>query len=101
MSIFVSKTFKIKQLAACIKYNAGRNMSGGITVFSRGGRQKRKYRFVDFWRRLELQGVVLKLLKDTYRTSHLALILYSNGCLSYMLAVEGLYQGKFIFSGYK
>lgn len=44
---------------------------------------------------------MLKFLKDSYRTSHLALILYSNGCLSYILSVEGLYKGKFIFSGYK
>lgn len=101
MEVFTSGSTKIKQLSAGIKYNAGRNSSGTITVFSRGGRIKRKYRFIDFWRRVELQGVVVNFLKDSYRTANLALILYSNGCLSYILAVEGLYQGKFLFSGYK
>lgn len=44
---------------------------------------------------------MLNFLKDSYRTSELALILYSNGMLSYILAVEGLYRGKFIYSGSK
>lgn len=101
MKFHLTTITNIKLLAGRIKYNAGRNNTGTITVFTKGGQQKRKYRFIDFWRRIELQGVVLKIVKDSFRTAHLALILYSNGFLSYILAIEGLYIGKFIYSGFK
>lgn len=101
MRIIQKYIINTRLLSRRIKYNAGRNDTGTITVFSRGGRLKRKYRFIDYWRRLELQGVVLRLLKDSFRTTNIALVLYSNGLLSYILAVEGLYIGKFIFSGFK
>lgn len=79
---------------------AGRNHLGRICVFHRGAGDLRLYRPVDFYRRLNLFGHILRLSSHTFRTTFVALILYSNGLLSSILSVEGLQLGSTIFSGF-
>lgn len=48
---FPKKILKLKKISKFIKYNAGRNSSGKITVRHRGGRNKRILRLIDFSRK--------------------------------------------------
>lgn len=69
----------------------GRNNRGRITVFHRGGGHKQRYRFIDFQRNLhEIGGEVVAIERDPNRTSQIALIAYSNGLISYIIAPVGL-----------
>src|SRR5260370_34375997 len=69
----------------------GRNHHGVITAKHRGGGNKRLYRFIDF-KRLK-DGVPAKVISIEYdpnRSSHIALIQYSDGQNSYILWPNGL-----------
>jgi large subunit ribosomal protein L2 len=90
----------IKSLTRAMKFTAGRNSNGRITSFHRGGQHKRRYRLVDFHRRLtEVVGQVVSIQKDPARTAELALVSYSNGVLSYILAPAGIKVGDKIRAG--
>lgn len=77
----------------------GRNHTGKITVYHRGGGLKRTYRVIDFWRRFNQKGVVLKVHSDINRNCNIALVLYLNGFLSYILAAETIQPGSWLTSG--
>ena len=77
----------------------GRNFSGRLCVFNRGGGLIRKYRLIDFKRRLNLFGYVYKIFYDPNRTAYLGLISYDNGFFSYIILTEGVRIGSRIFSG--
>lgn len=79
---------------------SGRNSQGIITLRGRGGGNKRRYRFIDFKVLfLEIPAKVIQIERDPCRTAFIALILYSNGFFSYMLAPVGLLEGMFLLSG--
>lgn len=89
------------------KYNkgynkkGGRNFQGRVCVLHRGGATKRMRREVDYFRKIEEYGLVLRVIKDTYRSAHVGLIIYINGLLSYILLSEGVVAGSWIYSGSK
>lgn len=87
----------VKHLVFGIKRKSGRNNSGKITVYHRGGGHKKRYRIIDFTRKLwSVSGLVVRVEYDPNRTARIALIFYRNGILSYILSPEGLRPGKFI-----
>jgi len=91
-----------KKLKGLTKFSSGgRNITGRITAFHRGGRGRRKYRFVDFWRKINCRGVILKVSYDPNRTAKVALVLYLNGFVSYILSSEGLSAGTEVLSNVK
>lgn len=61
-------TFRLK------KKSAGRNSSGRITVFHRGGGSKRLHRKMDFQRNTSSIGVVQRIDYDPNRSSWIALV---------------------------
>jgi large subunit ribosomal protein L2 len=74
---------------------AGRNFSGKITVRHRGGGNKRFYRQVDFLQqRYNDPATVRSIEYDPNRTSFIALIEFSNGQKSYIIAPAGLLVGQ-------
>jgi len=77
----------------------GRNSQGHLTAFKQGSGQQKKYRYIDFWRRVNACGFVLKIVHDPYRSSKIALVLYDNGLMGYILAATGLEKASIIFSG--
>jgi large subunit ribosomal protein L2 len=80
--------------------SGGRNNNGRITVRWRGGGHKRAYRLVDFKRtKLDMPAVVERLEYDPNRTAFIALIRYSDGELSYILAPQRLTVGDSVVSG--
>ena len=90
----VSKKFKIGTFNM-----TGKNFSGRTCVFGRGGRSKRLYRQIDFFRRLNLFGIISSVQYDPFRTSYIGLVYYSNGLMSYITLSNGLTVGNKIYSG--
>ncbi len=80
----------------------GRNTHGRITTRHKSGPlgKRRLYRTVDFKRMKD--GVPAKVARIEYcpfRSAHLALISYSDGAWSYILAPEGMRAGDKVMSG--
>lgn len=79
----------------------GRNSTGRITSYKKGSfKFKRVLRFIDFWRRLVTNAFVVSFVKDSFRTSTLALIFYQTGFLSYVVLPEGVRVGDKIKNDY-
>jgi large subunit ribosomal protein L2 len=77
----------------------GRNFLGRICVKGRGNGQKKIYQFIDFFRRINLFGIILKFIYDCNRTCLLALILYTNGFYSLIPASNDTKLYDEIYSG--
>lgn len=74
--------------------SGGRSSSGRITSFKKGSfKFRRIYKFIDFWRRLTADAFIVKLEKDTFRSSSIALVFYQTGFLSYLLLPGGYRVG--------
>ena len=90
----------VKNLTEGLTKSGGRNNTGRITSWHRGGGHKRRYRLVDFKRRQTGVAVVERLEYDPNRTAFIALIKYEgSGELSYILAPQRLAVGDKIESG--
>src|SRR5690606_26345330 len=90
----------VKGLTEGLSQRGGRNNTGRITTRFRGGGHKRTYRLIDFKRRkFDMEGVVERLEYDPNRTAFIALIRYSDGELSYILAPQRLAIGDKVMSG--
>src|SRR6202795_3292513 len=73
----------------------GRNSYGRMTSRHIGGGHKQKYRKVDFRRRKRgVSAEVVGIEYDPNRSARIALIKYSDGELSYILAPDGLAVGS-------
>jgi large subunit ribosomal protein L2 len=84
----------VKKLTEGLSKASGRNNTGHITVWTRGGGHKRRYRIVDFKRRKwDLPATVERLEYDPNRTAFIALMRYDDGELSYILAPQRLRPG--------
>ena len=96
----LSKVAPEKSLLAPKNKRSGRNSYGRITVRHRGGGNRRKYRLVDFKRqKCGVEATVKTLEYDPNRTAHIALIEYTDGTKSYILAPVGLKVGDKVVSG--
>ncbi|KJV08223.1 50S ribosomal protein L2 [Elstera litoralis] len=91
-----------KTLTEGLKKTGGRNNTGRITAFTRGGGHKRRYRLVDFKRRkFDMIGTVERLEYDPNRSAFIALITYTDGEKAYILAPQRLKAGDVVVSGEK
>lgn len=96
----LSKVEPEKSLLAPKNKRAGRNSYGRITVRHRGGGNRKKYRIIDFKRqKYGVEAEVKTLEYDPNRTSYIALIEYTDGTKSYILAPVGLQVGDKVISG--
>jgi large subunit ribosomal protein L2 len=90
----------VKALTVGLKSTGGRNNYGRITSWHRGGGHKRSYRLVDFKRaKHDMEAVVERLEYDPNRTAFIALIRYTDGTLSYIIAPQRLSAGDKVISG--
>ena len=87
---------KLKKLFFNIKKNSGKNNSGKIVIKNRGGGLKRKCRFIDYKRFLYLSAIVLKYDYFYKNNATIALILYKNGVLSYIIAYSNGNEGDIL-----
>ncbi|MGC1276153.1 MAG: 50S ribosomal protein L2 [Planctomycetaceae bacterium] len=89
-----------KSLTVRLKKHSGRNNQGKITVRHRGGGHKRIYRIIDFRRMKDgVPAEVVAIEYDPNRSARIALIQYSDGEKSYILAPHGLKAGATIHNG--
>ena len=96
----LSKVEPEKSLLAPKNKKSGRNSYGRITVRHRGGGNRKKYRLIDFKRRkFGVEAEVKTLEYDPNRTAYIALIEYTDGTKSYILAPVGLKVGDKVVSG--
>jgi len=84
-----------KSLLSPINSMSGRNSRGVITVRHKGGRNKRMYRLVDFKQnRFDIDAIVKSIEYDPNRSGFIALITYTDGIKSYILAPAKLSVGQ-------
>jgi large subunit ribosomal protein L2 len=89
----------LKTLTEGKSSKGGRNNAGRITVRFRGGGHKQTYRIVDFKRRNTLTAKVERLEYDPNRSAFIALIKYTDGEQSYIIAPQRLSVGDEVVSG--
>lgn len=91
-----------KSLLKVLHYRAGRNSSGRITVWHRGGRHKRKYRIIDFKRdKFDIPGEIISIEYDPNRSANICLVKYKDGEYRYILEPNGIKKGDIIISSKK
>jgi len=96
----VTKSKPEKKLVKTFSKSGGRNSTGRITSFNRGGGNKARYRFVDFKRNKDdFEAKVAAIEYDPNRTCRIALLHYMDGEKRYILAPKGLSVGDRVRSG--
>ena len=89
-----------KSLLESKSKTAGRNNYGHMTVRHRGGGNKNQYRIIDFKRiKDDVTATVKAIEYDPNRTANIALIVYTDGIKSYIIAPKGLKVGDKVESG--
>src|SRR5436305_11704744 len=90
----ITKWSPEKRLVEPKKRSGGRNAHGRLTSRHIGGGHKQKYRKVDFKRRKRgVAAEVMAIEYDPNRSARIALIKYTDGELSYIIAPGGLRVG--------
>jgi len=88
-----------KTLITGLQKTGGRNNTGRITTRHKGGGHKRLYRIVDFKRqKLDMEATVERIEYDPNRTAFIALVTYTDGEKSYILAPQRLAPGDKVIS---
>ena len=96
----ITKKTPEKSLITVLKKNAGRNITGRITVRHHGGGNKKKYRIIDFKRAFtEGANKVIGIEYDPNRTAYIMLLEDENGKKSYAIAPDGVTVGTLLYSG--
>ena len=92
----------VKKLTEGLSSAGGRNNTGRVTMWGRGGGHKRSYRIVDFKRRkFDMPGTVERIEYDPNRTAFIALIGYEDGEQAYILAPQRLKVGDKVIASEK
>lgn len=99
----LTKSKPEKRLRKRIKKNSGRNNRGSITVYHRGGGHKKLYRTIDFKRsdKKNIEGQVMSIEYDPYRTSNIILVNYKDGDKRYHIAPQSIKTGDKILTAEK
>lgn len=80
--------------------SSGRNNTGRITVYNKGGGHKQRYRKINFFRSSNTIGIVTSIEYDPNRTAHIASVYeYSKNEYEYIIAPENLKVGDIVKSG--
>jgi len=95
----ITRTEPEKSLIEPLSRTGGRNNSGRVTSWHRGGGHKRRYRIIDFKRNKEnIPAKVASIEYDPNRSSHIALLHYVDGEKRYILAPVGLSVGDTVIA---
>jgi large subunit ribosomal protein L2 len=96
----ITKSKPEKSLLAPRPKSGGRNHTGRITMFNRGGGNKRRYRIIDFKRQKDgVEATVIAIEYDPNRTCRIALLEYADGEKRYILAPRNVGVGTKVQSG--
>lgn len=98
----ITKKKPEKSLIVRLVPNSGRNNQGVLTVRHQGGGVKQFYRLVDFkLQKFDIEATVIAIEYDPNRGPRIALVQYTDGVKSYVLAPEGMKVGDKIMSSKK
>lgn len=98
----ITKDFPEKSLIAPLSKSGGRNNQGRMTMRYMGGGHKRRYRLIDFKRsKRDIPATVKSVEYDPNRSARIALLHYTDGEKSYIIAPEGLKVGQQVMAGEK
>ncbi len=90
----------IKKKIKGLTKTGGRNNTGKITIRHKGGGHKRKYRFINFHRKISSVGITCRVEYDPNRNANIASIFdYLKKDFFYILAPKNLKVGDIIKSG--
>src|SRR6478609_555673 len=96
----VTKSKPEKSLVVIKRRSGGRNNNGRITCRYIGGGHKQKYRIIDFKRKKRNVEAEVKAIEyDPNRTCRIALLQYTDGEKTYILAPVGLNVGDKVSAG--
>jgi large subunit ribosomal protein L2 len=96
----ITKTKPEKSLVEIRKRTGGRNHYGRVTARGIGGGHKQKLRLVDFKRQKHgVEATVAAIEYDPGRSARLALLQYTDGEKTYIVAPSGLQVGAKLMSG--
>ena len=85
-----------------LKQTTGKNFTGKITISSKGGGHKKKYRKINFKRFLNETSIVSSIEYDPYRSANIAsLFVPKTKQFYYIIAPKNLKIGDILKSGYK
>ena len=99
-SLNLKKRPLLKKKTKGIKFSNGRNHSGKITVFHKGGGVKKKYRIISFKRVINSTGIVCSLEHDPNRNCYIAAVYdFYNKSFFYIIAPKFLQVGDIVKSG--
>jgi large subunit ribosomal protein L2 len=80
---------------------AGKNHSGKITVYHKGGGHKKKYRKINYMRTKDSIGIVTTIEYDPYRTAYIASVFdFLNFKYYYIVAPKNLNIGNIVKAGF-
>lgn len=89
-----------KSLIKPLKKTGGRNNSGCVTSWQKGGGNKRMYRIIDFKRdKIGIPAIVETIEYDPNRSARIALLKYRDGERRYVISPAGLSVGDEVVSG--
>jgi large subunit ribosomal protein L2 len=89
-----------KPLTEPLRKSGGRNNTGELTSWWRGGGHKRAYRLIDFKRdKIDIPAKVTTIEYDPNRSARIALVTYADGEKRYILHPHGLKVGHTIVAG--
>jgi len=96
----ITATRPYRPLTETMKKSGGRNNTGEVTMWWRGGGHKRLYRIIDFKRdKKDIPGKVSTIEYDPNRSARIALVTYADGDKRYILQPLGLKVGDTIIAG--
>jgi large subunit ribosomal protein L2 len=96
----ITKQRPEKSLVAGKKRTGGRNSTGAITSWFRGGGHKKSYRDIDFKRdKPDVPARVAAIEYDPNRSARIALLHYRDGEKRYILHPAGLEVGRTVMAG--
>lgn len=92
----------LKMLTKKTTQKAGRNNMGHITVRHKSAGHKKTYRMIDFKRdKYDVEATVERIEYDPNRTAFIALLKYSDGVYTYIIAPDKLQDGDKVISSRK
>jgi len=95
----ITVTSPYRPLTETMKKSGGRNNTGEVTMWWRGGGHKRLYRIIDFKRdKKNIPGTVSTIEYDPNRSARIALVTYADGEKRYILQPLGVKVGDTIVS---
>jgi len=101
-SLNLSKKPLLKNKIIGKKNSSGRNHSGKITVFHKGGGVKKKYRKINFNRKHNSTAIVCSIEHDPNRNAYISSVFdFMNKTFYYILMPQNLRVGDIIKSGLK